>query len=85
MVDTFVVVVGGVVLCYTLNMDDSSIILNPDENELARGGKRRRGLVGLVMKLSGGRIQTETNANYALLVFAVIVFIISLIILFAGR
>lgn len=65
-------------------MLEQSVHFNPDERDYLRQNKRR-GLIGLVMKLSGGRIQTETGANYVLLVFVVIVLTAAFLIFFSSR
>ncbi|MEK7209119.1 MAG: hypothetical protein AAB677_02575 [Patescibacteria group bacterium] len=64
--------------------EQPTIIINPDEHDYLRPN-RARGLVGLVMRLSGGRIQNEAAANYFLFTFAVAVFIVSIVIFFLGR
>ena len=62
-------------------MDDQPVVnFNPDERDLLRPGNKRGGLVRLVMRLSGGRIRNENAANYFLLAFALVVFIVSLVI-----
>ena len=56
--------------------------INPEGSDFYRPPARakRGGLPGFVIKLSGGRI-TEAGANKFLLGFAVVVFLISIIIL----
>ncbi len=61
-------------------MEESPIILNPEERGFHRRSENRRGMIGLVMRLSGGRIKNEANANYFLLFFAIAIFVISIII-----
>lgn len=63
-------------------MDEQRVHFNPDDREYLRQDGRRRGLVGLVIRLSGGRIQNEHVANYWLLGFAIVIFVISLVIFF---
>ncbi len=65
-------------------MDEQPVHFNPDEHDYLREGKRR-GLVGFVMRLSGGRIQTEHTANLVLFVFALAVFLLSIVIFFVWR
>jgi len=64
--------------------EQPAVNFNPDERDYLRPGNKRGGLVGLVMRLSGGRIQNENTANYFLLFFALIVFVMSLVIFFAS-
>lgn len=64
--------------------DQPTVNFNPDDHDYLRPGGKRRGMVGLVMRLSGGRIQTENAANYFLLGFALVVFIVSLAIFFSS-
>ena len=67
------------------NMNEQpTIIINPDDRDYLRPS-RARGLVGLVLRLSGGRIQSEAAANYFLFAFAVVIFVIAIIIFFLGR
>ena len=56
--------------------------INPEGSDFYRPMERRRrgGLPALVVKLSGGRL-TDEGANKILLGFAVIVFVIAIIIL----
>lgn len=62
-------------------MDDQPpVIWNPDERDYLRSGKRRRGMVGFLMRISGGRINDERAANYVLLIFALAVFALSILI-----
>ncbi|MEK7585380.1 MAG: hypothetical protein AAB455_02625 [Patescibacteria group bacterium] len=62
-------------------MNDSNIILNPDDQDFRRREERREGMVGLVMRLSGGKIRNEAAASYILLFFAIALFVISGIII----
>jgi len=64
------------------SMPDDQIAINPKSSDFYRPTDRlkRGGLSGFVVKISGGRV-TEKGANYFLLGFAIIVFIISIIIL----
>ena len=64
--------------------EQPTIIINPDDRDYLRPS-RARGLVGLVLRLSGGRIQSEAAANYFLFAFAVVIFVIAIIIFFLGR
>ena len=64
--------------------EQPTIIINPDDRDYLRPS-RVRGLVGLVLRLSGGRIQSESAANYFLFAVAVAIFIASIIIFFLGR
>ncbi|MBI4136285.1 MAG: hypothetical protein HY481_01925 [Candidatus Vogelbacteria bacterium] len=66
-------------------MNDQPVHFNPDERDYLRPSDRRRGLVGLVMRLAGGRIKDEHSANIVLFIFALAVFLLSLVIFFAGR
>ncbi len=63
-------------------MPNEHMTINPESSDFYRPTERKKrgGLIALVTKLSGGRI-TEELASYLLLGFAVIVFIISIIIL----
>lgn len=62
-------------------MPNDQISINPEGSDFYRPTERRRGgLPALVIKLSGGRIN-EAGANRFLLGFAIIVFVISIIIL----
>jgi len=64
--------------------EQPTIIINPDDRDYLRPS-RARGLVGLVLRLSGGRIQSESAANHFLFAVAVAIFIASIIIFFLGR
>lgn len=64
-------------------MSDEQMIIEPEGSDFYRPMERRArrgGLVGLVIKMSGGKM-SETGANYVLLAFAIIAIIISIIIL----
>ena len=63
-------------------MSNEQITIEPEGSDFYRPTERKKrgGLIALVVKLSGGRI-TEAGAGYLLLGFAVLVFIISIIIL----
>mgnify|MGYP001583979688 CR=1 FL=1 len=75
----------GWVICYNLAMSNDQITIEPEGSDFYRPTERKKrgGLAALIIKLSGGRI-TETGASYFLLGFAVLVFIISIIILVAS-
>ena len=68
-----------------MEQETPAVIFNPNDSEYARGGKKRGGMIGLVMKLSGGRIQSEATANYILLAFALIILTSSLVIFLVSR
>ncbi len=68
-------------MLYWWGMSDSNIILNPDDRDFHRREERRDGMIGLVMRLSGGKIRDEAAASYVLLFFALALFIISGIII----
>ena len=63
-------------------MSDNQMTINPESSDFYRPTERRKrgGLPWLVIKLSGGRL-TEGGANRVLLGFAVIVFVVAIIIL----
>ncbi|MEK7552944.1 MAG: hypothetical protein AAB505_02445 [Patescibacteria group bacterium] len=63
-----------------MEFDQPAIIINPEERDNYRERVRRRGLVGFVMRVSGGLVKTETAANYVLFVFALLALVASLII-----
>jgi len=72
-------------LCYIKSMDEQPVHFNPDDRDYLRPGDRQRGLVGLVMRLAGGRIKNEHSANIVLFVFALAVFFLSVVIFFVWR
>lgn len=47
-------------------------------------GRAYTGMIAVVMRLSGGRIKDARRASYALLVFAVLVLVVSLVLFFSG-
>ena len=67
------------------DMENGVNFNSEDQLYTNRGDKWRSGgwMTSLVTKLSGGAIRSEQTANYVLLGFAVVVFIISAIILFS--
>ncbi|MBI2100790.1 MAG: hypothetical protein HYT47_02120 [Candidatus Vogelbacteria bacterium] len=65
-------------------MDELPVDFNSDGRDYLRPGDRRRGLVGLVMRLAGGRIKDEHQANIVLFVFALALFFLSIAIFFIG-
>ncbi|MBI2097895.1 MAG: hypothetical protein HYT46_03125 [Candidatus Vogelbacteria bacterium] len=66
-------------------MDNQSVHFDPDDRDYLRPASRGRGLVGLVMRLAGGRIKNEHSANLVLFVFALALFFLSVVIFFIGR
>ncbi|MEK7621867.1 MAG: hypothetical protein AAB415_01680 [Patescibacteria group bacterium] len=63
-------------------MSNDQMTINPEGADFYRpsDGRKRGSLPALIIKLSGGKID-EAGANRVLLGFAIIVFIISVIIL----
>jgi len=65
------------------SLDDLGVVFNPDE-EVPEGHSRPtkspRGLVGLLIRLSGGLIENETSANHWLVGFALFVFLLAAVI-----
>lgn len=72
-------------LCYIYRMANQPVDFNPGERDYLRPAGRPQGLVGLVMRLSGGRIKSENFANLILFVVALVIFAAAIAIFFAGR